>query len=55
VVSVTARLASLAGPGEVVVSEAALAASGSDLGELEWRELSLKGRDAPVAVRVLRA
>jgi adenylate cyclase len=54
-VNVTARLASLAGAGEALISEAAHTASGSDLGDLDHRELSLKGRDAPVAVRVLRA
>jgi adenylate cyclase len=54
-VNVTARLASLAGAGEALISEAAHAASGSDLGDLDRRELSLKGRDAPLAARVLRA
>jgi adenylate cyclase len=54
-VNVTARLASLAGAGEALISEAAHTASGSDLGDLDRRELSLKGRDAPLAVRVLRA
>jgi adenylate cyclase len=53
-VNVTARLASLAGPGEALISEAAHTASGSNLGDLGRRELSLKGRDAPLAVRVLR-
>ena len=50
-VNVTARLASLAGAGEALISEAAHTASGSDLGDLDRRELSLKGRDAPLAVR----
>jgi adenylate cyclase len=54
-VNVTARLASLAGAGEALISEAAYTASGSDLGDLERRELSVKGRDAPLAVRVFRA
>ncbi len=54
-VNVTARLASLAGAGETLISEAAYTASGSDLGDLERRELSVRGRDAPLAVRVLRA
>jgi adenylate cyclase len=53
-VNVTARLASLAGAGEVLISEAAQTASGSDLGDLDLRELSLKGRGASLAVRVLR-
>jgi adenylate cyclase len=54
-VNVTARLASLAGAGEALISDAACAAAGVDLGDLDRRELSLKGRDAPLAVRVLRA
>jgi adenylate cyclase len=54
-VNVTARLASLAGAGEALISEAAHNASRADLGDLERRELSVKGRDAPLAVRVLRA
>jgi adenylate cyclase len=54
-VNVTSRLASLAGAGEALISEAAHAASGSDLGELDRRELSLRSRTAPLAVRVLRA
>jgi adenylate cyclase len=54
-VNVTARLASLAGAGEALMSEAAYSAWGADLRDLERRELSLKGRDAPLAVRVLRA
>jgi adenylate cyclase len=54
-VNVTARLASLAGAGEALISQAAYMASASDLGNLERRELSLKGKEAPFAVRVLRA
>jgi adenylate cyclase len=54
-VNVTARLASLADAGEVLITEAAHTASGSDLGALNRRELSLRGREAPLAVRVLRA
>lgn len=54
-VNVTARLASLAGPGEALISEAACTASGSELGSLERRELAVRGRDAPLAVRVLHA
>jgi adenylate cyclase len=54
-VNVTARLASVAGAGEALISEAAYTASGSDLGDLERRELSVRGRDATLAVRVLRA
>jgi adenylate cyclase len=54
-VNVTARLASLAGAGEALISEAAYTASGFDVGDFERRELSVKGRDAPLAVRILRA
>jgi class 3 adenylate cyclase len=54
-VIVAARLASIAGAGEALISEAAHTASGSDLGDLERRELSVRGKDAPLAVRVLRA
>jgi adenylate cyclase len=53
-VNVTARLASLASAGEALISEAAYTASGSDIGDFERRELSVKGRDAPLSVRVLR-
>jgi adenylate cyclase len=52
-VNVTARLASLAREGEVLISEATYEASG--LGErLEVRNLELKGRTRPLTVRVLR-
>lgn len=54
-VNVTARLASLAGPGEALISETAYAAGGAELGDLEARQLELKGRSEPVSVRVLRA
>lgn len=53
-VNVAARLASLAAPGEVLISEIAYAAGGADLGDLERRELNLKGRSDPVPARVLR-
>jgi adenylate cyclase len=53
-VNVTARLASVAQPGEVLISEVAYAAAQVDLGALERRELELKGRSAPLTVRVLR-
>lgn len=52
-VNVAARLASQAGAGEVLVTEATLAASGVEIGHLERRELQLKGKSAPVSVRVL--
>lgn len=53
-VNVGARLASLARPGEILVSEAALAAGGFDLRNLELRRLDLKGRSEPIHVRVIR-
>ncbi len=52
-VNVTARLSAAAGPGEVLISEDAYVASGLDLGDLERRDLELKGKGAPVGVRVL--
>jgi adenylate cyclase len=53
-VNVAARLASLAAPGEALISEIAYAAGGADLGDLERRQLDLKGRSEPVPARVLR-
>ena len=53
-VNVTARLASVAAPGEALISEAAYAAGGVDLGELGSRQLDLKGKSAPIAARVLQ-
>jgi adenylate cyclase len=53
-VNITARLASQAGPGEILISEAAYAAAGLDLGELEHRELELKGKSELTCVRVWR-
>jgi adenylate cyclase len=49
-----ARLASLAGPGEVVLSEATRAAAGLEPEGIEPRELQLRGRQAPVAAWVIR-
>jgi len=53
-VNIAARLASKAGAGEVLVSDAAYNASGLDLGNLEQRQLELKGKSEPTSVRVLR-
>ena len=53
-VNVTARLASLAAPGEALISESAYTAGGAHLEDLERRVLELKGKSEPVAVRVLR-
>ena len=53
-VNIGARLASLAGAGEALISEAAFAAANLELGELEQRQLELKGKSEPFGVRVLR-
>jgi len=53
-VNIAARLASKAGAGEVLISDAAYTTSGLDLGQLEQRLLELKGKSEPTGVRVLR-
>ena len=53
-VNITARLAQLARAGEILVTDAAAAASGVDLGPSEHRTLELKGRTEPVGVHVVR-
>lgn len=53
-VNTTARLASQAAAGEILVSEKAFAASGIERGMPEQRYLTLKGRTKPVCVRVLK-
>lgn len=53
-VNVAARLASVAAPGEALISEAACASSGVHCGDLERRRLELKGRSEPILARVLR-
>ena len=53
-VNTTARLASAAGPGEALVSEATCAAAGLETGGMEQRQLMLRGRSEPVSVRVLQ-
>jgi adenylate cyclase len=52
-VNVTARLASVAGTGEMLVSEAAIHSAGVELGDLPRRDLELEGRTAPLGVRVM--
>jgi adenylate cyclase len=52
--NVAARLASQAGPGEVLVSEAARLAAGLPPDGLEPRRLQLKGRTEPVDAWVIR-
>lgn len=54
-VNTTARLASQAGAGEILVSDAAYSAAGLDLKDLEHRRLGLKGKSEPIGVHVLRA
>jgi len=48
-----ARLASSARQGEILISDAVYTAAGLDLGELEKRQLELKGKSQPVLVHVL--
>jgi len=52
-VNITSRLASLAGPGEILLSEAVYTASNLELENLERRELDLKGKSEKTNVRVL--
>ena len=52
-VNITARLASNAAAGEVLISDSAYEASGLDLGQLEQRQLELKGKSEPTGVHVL--
>jgi adenylate cyclase len=54
-VNATARLASAAGAGEILVSRAAADAAGIDRDGLEERHLKLRGRSEPIDVVVLRA
>jgi adenylate cyclase len=54
-VNIAARLASKAGVGEVLVSEATYQAARLETEGLEVRDLELKGKSEPVSVRVLRA
>ena len=53
-VNITARLASSAGAGEVLISDAAYTAAGLNLGDLERRQLELKGKTESTGVHVLR-
>jgi adenylate cyclase len=53
-VNIAARLVSTAAPGEALISNAAYVAAGPTLGNLEQRQLELKGKAAPVGVRVLK-
>jgi adenylate cyclase len=53
-VHIAARLSSTAAAGEALISEAACLASGLDLDHLDRRQVELKGRTEPLAVRVMR-
>jgi adenylate cyclase len=53
-VNITARLASEAGPGEILISEASYTASNLNREDLERRQLGLKGKSEPIGVRILR-
>lgn len=54
-INVGARLCSMAGPGEALISEAALRAAGPMPDGLEVRSLQLEGREEPVSVGIMRA
>ena len=53
-VNITARLASVAGPGEILISEASYAAADLNREDLERRQMELKGKSEPIGVRVMR-
>lgn len=53
-VNITARLASQANAGEILLSEQTLDVARMDLSNLEKRSLSLKGKSAPFDVRVMQ-
>jgi adenylate cyclase len=53
-VNITARLASEAGSGEILISEATYAAAQLEPGGLEYREMELKGKSEPIGVRIYR-
>jgi adenylate cyclase len=55
VVNATARLASAAGAGEVIVSLAAAEAAGTPIDGLERRTVEIRGRSEPIEVVVLRS
>ena len=53
-VNITARLATAAGTGEILVTEAALSAAGLLDASLERRTVALKGKSEPITVAVLK-
>jgi adenylate cyclase len=52
-VNVAARLASVAGPGELLMTTATADAAHIDIADAERRELALKGKSEPTDVAVL--
>jgi adenylate cyclase len=54
-VNTTARLASVAGAGEILVTDQCARAAGLDTAPLTHRDVDLKGKTAPVGVYVLNA
>jgi adenylate cyclase len=52
-VNITARLASQASVGEILISDASYGASKLSLQNLEHRNLELKGKSEPIGVHVL--
>jgi adenylate cyclase len=55
IVNVTARLASAAGPGEILVNDRAAERASLQTSSLELRRLELKGKTQPTTVYVLHA
>ena len=53
-VNITARLASQASPGEVLISDEAYTAAGIDFGDLERQQIELKEKRKVTDVRILR-
>jgi adenylate cyclase len=53
-VNTTARLASQAGAGEILVSDATISSAGLNITGLEHRQLELKGKSEPIGVHVMR-
>jgi adenylate cyclase len=53
-VNITARLASEAGPGEILISDAAYSAANMTIQNLEHRQLDLKGKSEAIGVHVLQ-
>ena len=52
-VNIASRLASMAKPGEIIISDASYSSSGMDLGDIEKQQLELKGKSEPVDAWVI--